>query len=300
MRTAPGHEDCSLLPPVSPDCGTAFVSLGRAAARRSPDYVEVDLEAWRADHIDWWRFDRAVDAQGERGGVRLRISWADGPAADEAAALMWQVALRCQRWAWRTTPHSDFMIHTVLPRYRKLHPRSRPLAIADWAHAVDTWQWTVAMRPDAGCAVQTAALLHDIERLSSEIVARREHLSSDYQEYKRAHAHAGAAIARGFLVERCDASRVLADRVADLVAQSDRERKASGDPEQQLLADADALSFFALNAPGFVDYYGPDHTRRKVAFTIARMSDEARGWLPALRLPDPVRAIVSELEKEER
>lgn len=262
--------------------------------------MEVDLEAWRGGEIDWWDFDRSVDARGERGGVCLRLSWRRPATAREARGLMWQVLLRCQRWAWRTTAHSRFVIEVVLPRYRRLHPMSRPLAIADWAHAVDTWQWTVALNPEASCAVQTAALLHDIERLSSEVSARREHLSSDYRAFKRGHAATGAAMARAFLRHRCAASTVLADRVTDLVAGSDREWEAPRELERQLLADADALSFFALNATGFVDYHDPAHTRRKVAFTLARMSERARAWLPALRLPEPIRALIPELDKEDR
>src|SRR5690606_31163380 len=80
----------------------------------------------------------------------------------------------------------------------------------------------------------------------------------------------------------------LADRAADLIASSDREGPAA-DADGQLLADADALSFFALNADGYLTYYGLAHTRRKVAFTLSRMSEAARAVLPALRLPDPVR-----------
>jgi hypothetical protein len=132
-----------------------------------------------------------------------------------------------------------------------------------------------------------------VERLATESDARREQLAADYGRYKAAHARAGANAARRLLRDRCGADLDLADRVAELIAAGDRAGPAA-DAEGQLLADADALSFFSLNAVGFLAYYGAAHTRRKVAFTLSRMSEVARSRLPALRLPELVRRMEQE------
>ena len=58
--------------------------------------------------------------------------------------------------------------------------------------------------------------------------------------------------------------------------------------ERLLLNEADALSFFSLNSTGFLRYYGVEHTRRKVAYTLARLRQSARrrlsriGYHPAV------------------
>ena len=59
-----------------------------------------------------------------------------------------------------------------------------------------------------------------------------------------------------------------------------------------LLADADALSFLALNSAGYLRWFGPAQTERKVAWTLARMSSRARAWIPRLRLPPEVAVSV--------
>jgi len=44
------------------------------------------------------------------------------------------------------------------------------------------------------------------------------------------------------------------------------------------------LSFFALNSAGYLNYYGPEQTTKKVAYTLARMRAPARRWLGQVRL----------------
>jgi hypothetical protein len=82
------------------------------------------------------------------------------------------------------------------------------------------------------------------------------------------------------------------ERAARLIAAHER-LPATGDPdaaELSLLNDADALSFFSLNSAGYLDYFGPEATRRKVAYTLRRLRPEARRHLNGLRL----RAAVAE------
>lgn len=221
--------------------------------------------AWLADDFDFWAFDRRCDAL---------------DALVVEAPIIEQVTLRTQRLApVRTIPEQWF--ERVLGLHRELHDLDKPLVRADLDHALDTWQWTLRLDRGATAACQLAALLHDLERLVSEADARVEHHAPDYQAFKDAHARAGADLARR-LLERAEVPRALVDRVAMLVEIHERR---GDDREVMLVNDADALSFFSLNSPGYLAYFGPEQTRKKVAYTLARMSPAARAWLPRLRIP---------------
>jgi hypothetical protein len=69
----------------------------------------------------------------------------------------------------------------------------------------------------------------------------------------------------------------------------------SRDPEMSLLNEADALSFFSLNAPGFLHHYGLPHTRRKVAYTLARLRLRGHRELPRIRHREDVWALIQEV-----
>jgi len=182
----------------------------------------------------------------------------------------------------------------VLAEHRDAHDLAKPLARADYDHALDTWQWVLRLAPDADLAVQLAALFHDVERLSSEADARVEHQASDYQAFKDDHAARGAELAAALLAwVGVDAG--TGERAARLIAAHEH-LPGPGDPDAaalSLLNDADALSFFSLNSAGYLDYFGPEATRRKVAFTLRRLRPEARRYLDGLRLRP---AVADELE----
>jgi hypothetical protein len=248
--------------------------------------------AWRDDRFDFWAFDRRLDALAAR-GEPLRVS---APPA-LAPHVLSEIRTRGQRLApRRTAAMAGAWFDRVLAAHRAMHDLDRPLVRADYDHALDAWQW--AVRRDAGAprAVQLAVLLHDIERLASEADARVEHLATDYQAFKDAHARAGARIARGVLAQ-AGVPDALADEVCALIAVHER---PSDDPALRALNDADALSFFSFNSPGYLAYFGPDRTAAKVAYTLARMSEAARRELPALRMPAAVRAAIPELDEIDR
>jgi hypothetical protein len=87
-------------------------------------------------------------------------------------------------------------------------------------------------------------------------------------------------------------------RAARLIAGHERP-PAPGDPDAAdlaLLNDADALSFFSLNSPGYMDYFGPEAARRKVSYTLARLRPAARRRLSHIRLRPDVAALLVEHE----
>ena len=250
-------------------------------------------EQWEAPGFDFWGFDRELDALAEEGRP-LPLA---APVPERLPRFAAEVLTRAQRLLDRRNAASrSRLFERALTHHRALHARhglgdaGRPLVRADYDHSLDVWQWTLRLAPEAGLAVQLAALLHDVERLLSEADRRIEHSAADYGDFKNAHARRGSQLADELLVEAggCAALRC---RVTGLIAGHEGGQSAA-DPDFGLLADADSLSFFSLNSPGFLSYYGDDHTRRKVAFTLGRMSPAARGRLAGLRLVPEVAGMV--------
>ncbi|HLL22468.1 MAG TPA: DUF4202 family protein [Kofleriaceae bacterium] len=256
-----GDADLSMFPTVDVVHGTEAVFR---------------TDTWRDERLDFWAFDREVDAIVD-GGHRFSV---DGMIARE-------VLTRAQRRIDRrnaasATPWFD----RVLRAHRALHDVAKPLVRADLDHALDAWQWTLRLDADASAAVQLATLLHDIERLASEADVRIEHRALDYQAFKDAHAREGARIARGLLA---DVDPAITDDVARLVELHERK---SDDAALRTINDADALSFFSLNSAGYLAYFGTEQTQRKVSYTLARMSGRARDELPLLRMPAGIRSMI--------
>jgi hypothetical protein len=93
------------------------------------------------------------------------------------------------------------------------------------------------------------------------------------------------------ILAACDIDRATADRVAQLVAHPER---TGDDPERALLDDADALSFFSQSSTGYLDYFGPEQTRRKIAYSLGCMRDASRARLSTIRLRADVARLVDE------
>ncbi|WP_437276514.1 DUF4202 family protein [Sorangium sp. So ce375] len=295
-----GSPSTSDVPSV---CGTPLLSPSDRAAllREFPDVevesraprpsrdalqVAVDARAWRSSALDLWALDTRLHALDARGPFDLRIEALDRAGAARAA---YEVLTRCQRFIRRRNFASATAVFArVLGRHRELHDLDRPLVRADYDHAIDVWQWMLRLEPRAGFAVQAAALFHDVERLVSEADVRIEHRAPDYQGFKDEHARRGAALTRAALAGVGLPPEVL-DRIGALVASHER---PGGDAELTLLNDADALSFFSLNSAGFLDCYGPEHTRAKVVYTLRRLRPEARALLPRIRCRPEVEAMI--------
>lgn len=249
-------------------------------------HASIDARAWRASALDLWALDTHLHALDARGLFALRI---EGLAPEIAARTAHEVLTRCQRFIRRRNLASATAVFArVLGRHRELYDLDRPLVRADHDHAIDVWQWMLRLDPRASVAAQAAALFHDVERLVSEADVRIEHRAPDYQAFKDEHARRGAALARSALADVGLPPEVV-DRIGELVSAHER---PGDDAELALLNDADALSFFSLNSAGFLDYYGPEHTRTKVAYTLRRLRPEARALLPRVRCRPEVEAMI--------
>lgn len=250
----------------------------------------VALSEWNDPRLDPQGLDDRLAETGVPGALELRVA-VDEQGADPSRAIL-QILTRCQPYLDRRNASSrGDAFDAVLEAHRSIHDLSKPLVCADYVHALDTWQWTLRLAPDASTALQIAALFHDVERLWTEADARIEQHASDYAAFKRSHAQSGASLARQVL-RPTPIPREVAERAADLVATHEQ---PGSDAERALLNDADALSFFSLNSAGFVDYYGEAHARRKVGYTLHRLSPSARERLSTVRLRADVAALVEEV-----
>jgi hypothetical protein len=258
---------------------------------RSEVSVQVDVADWRDPTFDLWAFDRTMDRAAETSAPTIELV---GAAAELPGAAL-ELLTRCQRLIPRRNRESATrLFDAVLERHRALHDTSRPLVQADYDHALDVWQWALRLCPGASLAVQIAALFHDIERLVSESERRVEQLASDYQAFKDRHAAHGAELAAAVLGEVGVPGSVVRE-ATQLIATHER---PSADRRIALLNDADALSFFSLNSAGFAAYHAPEHTRKKVAYSLRRLGRRARRYLDTVRLRPDVRALVDAFTKE--
>ncbi len=255
--------------------------------------LAVPVAEWESQNFNLYEMDWRLDTLAERdfGPFAVEVLGGSGELARPAGEIL----TRCQRWMDRRNEASrGALFDRVLAEHRDAHDLAKPLVRADYDHALDTWQWTLRLAPDADLAVQLAALFHDVERLSSEADARVEHQAADYQAFKDVHAERGAELAAALLAwVGVDAG--TRERAARLIADHEH-LPPPGDPDGaalSLLSDADALSFFSLNSAGYLDYFGPEATRRKVAYTLRRLRPEARRHLDGLRLRP---AVADELE----
>jgi putative nucleotidyltransferase with HDIG domain len=189
------------------------------------------------------------------------------------------------RNAYSATPE----FKRILAFHLELYADAGPLVRADYEHALDTWQWTLRLAPDASLAVQLAGLFHDIERLESA-EARVDDEVTDYGAFKQSHAERGAEMTRAFLREARvgERSRV---RCASLVAMHEN---APRDADALLLSDADALSFLSLGSAGYLAYFGHEQTRRKVRYTLGRLRSVARPLVALMTLEPVLSAMVCE------
>jgi Domain of unknown function (DUF4202) len=268
---------------LSAEFPSVFVSFDGSRDDAPPHLHASD---WARTDFDFWNFDCAVDDLARQ---PFTLTLADDRCDGTAFPL--EVLIRCQRTVRRRNRYSQSQqFDRVLVAHRALHDLDKPLVRADYNHALDVWQWILRLDPAASAALQFAALFHDIERLTSEADARVEQHASNYQRFKDEHARQGAQIAHEVL-RGAGTPAVIADRAAAIIVTHERR---SGDAEVSALNDADALSFFSLNSSGYAHYFGPEQTRKKIAWTWDRMSAAARARTRSMRLRDDVRALLDQ------
>jgi hypothetical protein len=256
-----------------------------------PGAVLISIAEWQDTPQHLYGWDACVLRLQSRPDWLVLAAGARGDMFYQSAV---EIFTRYQRLAPRINEFSrDAPFRRALSKHCDLHDLRKPLVRADYDHALDVWQWTLRLDARASRALQLAALFHDIERLWSEADTRIEQYASDYQAFKDAHARGGAARAEQVLAS-VGIGHVDRLEVEWLIVQHERPFHGARNGDLATLADADALSFFALNSPGFADYYGAEHTRRKIKYSLGRMTARALTRLTQIQLRPDIRAYLAE------
>jgi hypothetical protein len=142
-------------------------------------------------------------------------------------------------------------------------------------HLERTVYWIKQLKPDADEALFISAMAHDIERAFRKQDVKDKKYSHGFAdlEFYRPHEERGADIMAEFLKKE-GAEQELIDRVNMLISKHEE----GGDDDQNLLKDADSISFFENNVSTFltrlVSKVGKEKVKEKFDWMFNRMTSE--------------------------
>jgi hypothetical protein len=142
-------------------------------------------------------------------------------------------------------------------------------------HFKRTVYWLKQLKPDAGEALLISAIAHDIERAfrQKDLIEKKRTARWSANEFLRPHEERGAEIIAEFLKNE-GATPELVERVKMLISKHEE----GGNEDQNLLKDADSISFFENNVAHFLDKYvredGKEKVREKFDWMYTRITSE--------------------------
>lgn len=145
-------------------------------------------------------------------------------------------------------------------------------------HFERTVYWIKTLKPDADEALLISAFAHDIERAhrQSDVADKKEQLKEKFifndPEYIGPHQERGAQIVKKFLKEN-NAGNPLVEKCGSLIARHEE----GGSYEQNILKDADSISFFENNVGAIlknVPKVGKESVRGKLSWMFNRITSE--------------------------
>jgi hypothetical protein len=143
---------------------------------------------------------------------------------------------------------------------------------AEYDHSQSVWRWVLKLKPDAGIALQIAALGHDIDR-SFEDYRKMKAKFATYDEYKKEHALLSAKITCEIL-EKHNFDKTVIDEVRHLV----ENHEVGGKGDVEILKEADSIAFFN-NLPHYRQAHTREETIGKIKFMYDRLSDKAKAMI---------------------
>lgn len=133
----------------------------------------------------------------------------------------------------------------------------------DMAHAHGVLERVLKMKPDADEAMQIAAFGHDIERGVPMENRPKSKDFANYDEYKVWHATRCAQLMEETL-NRLGCEKDFVTRVKYLV----QNHEVGGEPDTDIIKDADSISFLIHNFDYYLEHKGPKDTRAKVDYYV--------------------------------
>jgi len=144
-------------------------------------------------------------------------------------------------------------------------------------HFERTVYWVLKLKPVADEALLISAIAHDIERAFRKNIyhenVKKSKIGFRDANYLNTHQKQGGKIMAKFL-EKQNADKKIIQRVKMLISK----HEVGGDDDQNLLKDADSLSFFENNTEYFikklVPIMGAEKIREKMDWMFNRISSE--------------------------
>lgn len=145
-------------------------------------------------------------------------------------------------------------------------------------HFLRTVYWIKKLKPDADEGLLIAGVSHDISRPFRDDVARNNSVKDKGffdSDYLKIHQKESSRIIGEFL-EKEGVSSKLIQKVKELVSH----HEVGGNDDQNLVMDADSISFFENNAKPWVNSnvkkFGKDKVKEKFDWMFNRISSEER------------------------
>ncbi len=159
-------------------------------------------------------------------------------------------------------------------------------------HFTRTVYWLKVLVPNADEALCVAAIAHDIERAFRQNDTIQKKLSAGFldPEFLRLHEERGAEIIADFL-ETLPADKQFIERVKMLVSRHEE----GGNDDQNVLKDADSISFFEMNTASFLEHasreVGMEMVRKKFDWMYSRITSDTARKIAEPLYGDAIRAL---------